>query len=87
LKYRVRTHSLHTFATSRLNRGIRVSLSLIADHPDRVEGAAERVLFARQGNLGVTEGDPVDRLPVEVLRKRDVLLCLGRVSFFVLAML
>src|ERR1700730_12415983 len=36
------------------------------DHPDRVEGAAERVLFARQGNLGVTERDPVDRLPVEV---------------------
>jgi hypothetical protein len=38
----------------------------IADHPDRVEGAAERVLFARQGNLGVPERDPVHRLPVEV---------------------
>ena len=39
---------------------------LIADLPDRVEGAAERVLFVRQGNLGVPERDPVDRLPVEV---------------------
>ncbi len=38
----------------------------IADHPDRVEGAAERALFARQGNLGVPERDLVDRLPVEV---------------------